>query len=871
MTSKFFLPQTPDIGGRLRAKLPGAGLGLKTASTAPVVHRPARRRGRGGGIPLALTEISGNLTYTAATVTVWFTLGEKPWAFGSDAARENHIHDAATQLAALAGHTVQVRRTSTPFPVGQWAANLAGNSRPLPDPLPAGLPAGVERSIAIDAGWQAHLGNAVRHLGDREFTLSRTHLGVVLPRRRKKKTGDPVEVQIAQIGETVAQRGLDARPATSSELIDLIYRSVGIGLDVPSFHPGAVGVDDIAEFTEAVEWRRGPFDMTTELIDRRTGRSVHVAVLTVGRMGELDIPQLHEPWAHLSDQVDFPVDWSSRFRVLGPAAARGSVQLRHRVILSQIRDYADHRLPQPPELERLAGRAAEVGDQMDTGTPVDSGRAHGWHRLAVHGETRELCLARARDLTRIYESMLARTQLVHARNQVGSLREFIPGEADANTGYVRRLPLPMMAGAVPQATAKVGDDRGDLIGHTVVSGNRPVFLDLHFPMEVRERGGLVVLCGEPGGGKSTLTGALGYLNARRGVQVTLMDPSGPLARLCSMPELAPFSRVIDLTGSRAGTLAPYPSVPTPHRRDYQPGPDGDAKFDDAVKMAHHERRGLVYDICRMLLPVNIPDFNDVAMAIREAIGQVPAQETTTLNDVVAALIAAGTSDRHAKIAAGLLQEVSGLPQGRLFFGTPPPGTLDAAPLTVITMAGLTLPDLSLGRDQWNTDEALAVPVLHMANQLAARRCYSGDMHTRKMVGLDEAHFMAGWRSGRAFFRRLARDSRKWNIAALVASQNPGDILELDVQNLVTSVFVGRIAEDAKIAAEALRLLRLPVNDGYESVLAGLSQYDTSSTNRLGYREFAVRDVDGRVQIVRVDVSYVPGLLAALNTTPGATK
>ena len=143
-------------------------------------------------------------------------------------------------------------------------------------------------------------------------------------------------------------------------------------------------------------------------------------------------------------------------------------------------------------------------------------------------------------------------------------------------------------------------------------------------------------------------------------------------------------------------------------------------------------------------------------------------------------------------------------------------------LTVITMAGLRLPDLKIEREYWSAEEQLALPMLHTAHRLAVRRCYGGSMESRKLVGLDEAHFMEGWRSGRSFLVRLARDSRKWNLAALVASQNPRDILGLDVQNLVSTVFVGRIAEDAEIAAEALRLLRVPVDDGYEAVLASLS-------------------------------------------------
>ena len=245
----------------------------------------------------------------------------------------------------------------------------------------------------------------------------------------------------------------------------------------------------------------------------------------------------------------------------------------------------------------------------------------------------------------------------------------------------------------------------------------------------------------------------------------------------------------------------------------------------------------------------------------------PIEETlSTLDDLVSCLRAMGEDEPRE--LANLLLDTAEMPLALLFFGAPPPSTLgnDAA-LTVITMAGLRLPDLKIEREYWSAEEALALPMLHTAHRLAVRRCYGGSMSQRKLVGLDEAHFMEGWRSGRSFLVRLARDSRKWNLAALVASQNPGDILGLDVQNLVSTVFVGRIAEDSEIASEALRLLRVPTEAGYEQTLASLSAVDTSSASRLGFREFVMRDVDGRVQRVRVDVSYVPELLTHLDTTP----
>jgi hypothetical protein len=275
---------------------------------------------------------------------------------------------------------------------------------------------------------------------------------------------------------------------------------------------------------------------------------------------------------------------------------------------------------------------------------------------------------------------------------------------------------------------------------------------------------------------------------------------------------------------------------------------------------------LVQDICSMLVPPQVAREASTATALRHAVRTVPAEESSTLDDVVSCL--QGMDDADARELGNLLLDTAEMPLALLFFGTPPPGTLgDDAALTVITMAGLRLPDLKIEREYWSAEEQLALPMLHTAHRLAVRRCYGGSMDSRKMVGLDEAHFMEGWRSGRSFLVRLARDSRKWNLAALVASQNPRDILGLDVQNLVSTVFVGRIAEDAEIAAEALRLLRVPVDDGYEAVLASLSQVDASSSARLGFREFVMRDVDGRVQRIRVDVSYVSTLLDYLDTTP----
>ncbi|MGH3715009.1 MAG: ATP-binding protein [Micromonosporaceae bacterium] len=863
-------PAQPAFPPAQPASPPGKEKRLSSAKRRPK-HKDRQPRQE-----LAITEIAGHLTFTGNTVTAWYWLPEMRWAFRPDKERENLIIAIAEQYAGLAGMRLHLRRTTKPFPADEWARTVAGNT-PYPLPRVQGAPS-----------WADHLVAAQRHLLSANSSEGQTYLGITFARRgfgdvwaerfnqiRGRGTADSERKRTArlveQFDEVLGAFGMRGRRVTSQELEWLLYRSVALCMAPPTglspVSDGQWEAGDLLALTEQIERYRAPYGSTVKLVNRLTGEERHVAVLTVGRMEPLDIPERHEPWLHFHERLPWAMELSSRIDVLGAGDAFRNLEHRLRMIRSQQVDYADHGMDAPPELERLAQRALHVGDEMTTGLPLDASRVHGWHRLAVGGRTREEALERARRVMKTYSRDM-RISLQHPKNQDWLAREFIPGEPVANTGYVRRMPVRLFAAALPQAASTVGDRRGDLIGRTAGTCRRPVFLDLHFPTEVRERSGLAVFVAEPGGGKSTLMGALGYLNARRGNQVTMLDPSGPLARLCQMPELRPFSRVLNLTGSEHGTLAPYALIPTPQREHYVPGPVGDREYEVSVANARAERRMLVQDIASMLVPPQVAREASTATLLRHAVRQVPAEETSTLDDVIRSL---QETDDDGRELGNLLLDTAEMPLALLFFGNPPAGSLaDDTVLTVITMAGLRLPDLKIEREYWSAEEQLALPMLHTAHRLAVRRCYSGDMTRRKLVGLDEAHFMEGWRSGRSFLVRLARDSRKWNLAAVVASQNPKDILGLDVQNLVSTVFVGRIAEDPEIAAEALRMLRVPRDVGYEQTLAGLSQVDPASQERLPYREFVMRDVDGRVQRMRVDISYVPGLLDYLDTTPGGS-
>jgi hypothetical protein len=225
---------------------------------------------------------------------------------------------------------------------------------------------------------------------------------------------------------------------------------------------------------------------------------------------------------------------------------------------------------------------------------------------------------------------------------------------------------------------------------------------------------------------------------------------------------------------------------------------------------------------------------------------------------------------HAQTLADLLSDTAETRQGRLFFPPRerPEAALEHVPrseavLTVITMSGLVLPNPAVPREHWSFTERMSVPALHLASWYATRAIYGMPRYVRKVLALDECHFLAMWPVGRALFQRVGRDTRKHNVCCLAASQDPSDTLNMDVANHVAGAFVGRIEDDA-VAADALRLLRVPTDAGYEHAISTLSQ-PTPDGRPPDYREFVYRDPDGNVDRFVVDLSHNPALLSVVNT------
>ncbi|NDL60963.1 ATP-binding protein [Phytoactinopolyspora mesophila] len=817
--------------------------------------------------------IIGHLQITGTSLWAWYQLGSQKWQFTTTTQREQLWDQLTARLARLAGHVIKLRTTTKPYPSFEFARDLDHDT---PHPLP---------DVPSAPTWDDYLERQQRRLHTRLLDEKVVTLGVRVgpaPKRdvvnalrnlqthpvSRSEVGKLVD-RLRTLDDIVAGSGLNGRPLDAGQMAWLMYRSVGMGMPVPT-QAGMAGKvwesDDLLAFTDPVNWFYRPWSPTIRVAGTIAGREIvrHVAVLTVGRMADRRFPEDGgPPWMLETDRLDFPVEWSLSGLLVPPRELTRTVEYERNRAQGIESHYAEHAEEPPPAVARAIEQATQTYDEVTEGDSRVAVRFAGPIRLAVHAPSRDEALSRVRRVIDQYGDRL-RIEIAHPQGQHELLREFIPGEPWSTTGYQRRFPVGYLAAAMPHVSSSLGTPTGPYLGYTIGSARRAVRHDGHYPMEHLNAPGLVPVTAEPGAGKSYLLGTLAYHAVRRGQPTCILDPSGPLARLCELSELSPFARQLDLTEADPGTLAPWQLIPEPRRNEFQ----SDKEYQRAVRRAHAERQQLGYDVMRMMLPNSLLTNHEADTALHDAIrvlGGAPSVNPSRAIEVL---------DAHAsnisKELAQHLRDAAKFPLGELIFPehSEPiePSAADDKTLVVITMPGLQVPDPDMPRERWSTEELYAAPLMHLAAFYTARFIYGRRRGIRKNLLMDENHIMARWGSGRALFVRLARDSRKHDTATYASSQHPMDHLDIGkIEALIGSAFVGRL-EDEEAATAAMRLLRAP--EEYANAAMSLSPKMTGeiASDRSG--EFLYRDASGRIETFRVDARWHPELHEALISTPG---
>jgi hypothetical protein len=810
----------------------------------------------------AVRDVLGHVVLTNKAVWAHYILEGQRWSFLDDSARAALLERVAARWASLAGRAIKLRVLSRPYPAGEWATNLdAATPNRLPD-VPDALPFARWLDGQRERVTRSRLDERQVLLGVRVGARQKMSAGAFAAALAGDATSAamPIVREVALVGELVAGAGFEATPADPVTMERLLHSAAAVGVPTPVLTAG-IGGDhwtpgDLAAVLGSVRWSFRPWGRTVAVEAWRDGRPVtaHVAVLTVGRMEDQRYPESgRAPWMTYADRLEFPSEWCMSGRIVGRGDYEKEADYHRNRVLHIARHYRhDHGEEPPLSVDRAVRHANEIVDEVTDGPPELAARFTGVIRLAVWGDTEDETLSRARRMVEQYADEV-RIALEHPAGQAAMLREWFPAEPWDTTGFQRVMPVGYLAAGLPHTSAAIGDSTGPYLGYACGTTRFAFMLD---PCAVTEgpngRSGLCPIVADPGAGKSFLTGLLAYHGARRGTQTVVLDPSGPLAALCQLPELAPYARHLSLSSGAPGTLSPCSLIADVDPDDY---PDWDDYMAD-WRVVTQARREVLIETLAGLVPYGSRE--PAARWLPRVVRGLEVTADTTPWEVIAGLAATGNSE--AVELGDQLRDVAALREGALVLGVegePPPEPMTDAALTVITIEGVTLPGEDTDPKDWSLRERIAQPVLALAIMYASRFVYTGPADRRRQLHLDEVHFLARWASGRSFFQRLARDSRKRNTAVFASSQVPADVLSLGVGALFAHAFVGRLEDDVT-SKEALRLVRTP--DVYASTITGLGRRYPG--------EFLYLDPAGRVQRIRVDADWLPHVKEALRTDPG---
>ncbi|MFG2076689.1 ATP-binding protein [Nonomuraea maritima] len=793
---------------------------------------------------LAVRYFDDRILLTDTCAWAYFRLPTVSYEFVTPEEREALATNITIALAAIRmpDAEVHLRVAHRTYPAAEWAMALNATSDEGP-------------------GWRDYLEEMYRHVWAKDFWTKEVYLGVRLGPRGKQLGGafsqlfgfyqktekvlgmedDHVPAgeigrwteQAERLGRALASSALYARHATSVEVAWLFQHAAagGIGDPAPSASPRR-------------RWGRGEIESLVEG-EIHNGRSLlrivqpqgdsYVAFLSFARFPDLMPFPDGEPWLHFADQLPFPVEISSRMRLIPAAKASKDVARK----LAHARDMDNH--------IREAGAEAPLAlaEQIDAARMLEHGITkerlpfvYGWHRLIVSAPTEEICVQRVEAVVEHYRDM--GIDVVNSTGDQFSLFcETLPGEKVRVNAYAQRQPLRTIAGGMATATVDLGDRMGEssegwlgpYIGETVGRARSIVHFD-PLVAATRNRPTAIAITGEPGGGKTTLALLMIYQMALRGVTVAVIDPKGDAESLVQLLEKrGRKARVIPLGSAAPGLLDPF-------------------SFGDDIAA----KKTMATETLRLLLP-RMSEERESAMI--QAVAAVSNQPDPSLGKVVDFLERA--DDPASKNLGAVLRSMSEMHLARLCFDPSGGDQIDSEGwTTVFTLGGLTLPDVATGRDDYSYEQRLSVALLYLVSQFARRLMNGLDRRAPKAIFLDEAWAITSTPEGAKLVPEVSRMGRSRNTALVLVSQNAGDLLNEQVTNCLSSVFAFRSTERVEVD-HVMSLLGVESSEEHKAVLRSL-----------GNGECIFRDLDGRAGRIGVDL-ISEELLRWLDTNPTHDK
>jgi hypothetical protein len=768
-------------------------------------------------------------------------LPRQPWFFVDPFVQKMVKVATAERYAQLHGRRLHLRGTSRPWSTKMWREAMMR--------YPA--------EGAALAEYEPNLHLTSRRL-DRMSLADRVDmLGVQLHNRRHP------EAELEELRYTLAGPGFEAEPARPSEIAWLMKRSMALGcpIDAPRALFDEEGNElgweagDIQALADGSDrFAEDAFARTTvvrSFVDEEVVEK-HVTVSTLGRVAEFN---RWEPWLAMLARLPFPVETSVVIDVLTPEKAMSRIQRAKRKVDAQIHHHGQMKAEVPYELDVSKDVVKYIAHDIAKGMEGEATRTRVWVHFATFGDTASEDLQRAAELRRLFSP---KVEVEITQDQVALVDSFTPGEKHPTSAFVREMSVRALARAVPTADTGIGHRVGDYIGYTSFGAARqPVLFDPHYNQEVENTGQTILVVGDLGTGKSSFGAMKIFQAVTGGEHCSVFDPGGAMARLCRLwPK---ESLHIDLMSASEGLLGPFGIIPDPIRANY----DTDKEYVQAQKNVASLRHSTAMTMFRMMLPAEIQS-DATFFALDEAVTAVGGHISASGDNVISALAGQqGPRRQLCQDLARILKRIGDSPAGRLLFAQSPRERLDEIGdplLTVITAAGIALPDERKSRLEWTLAESLNATLVHHAAMLVHQSVHQRPRDERKTTMSDENYVIVGNSAGQGMIRDGAHMTRQLNQTAYWMSHGAGEFGD-DAAELVNTGFSGKVT-NRKRQEEVLKAFKLPTAVGYEEMLGSLRSNEEEPREMLAY-------IGGRHQRITVDLKHLPDeVQQIMKTTPG---
>lgn len=374
------------------------------------------------------------------------------------------------------------------------------------------------------------------------------------------------------------------------------------------------------------------------------------------------------------------------------------------------------------------------------------------------------------------------------------------------------------------------------IGFAMEGSARPVFWDPHTCV-LNNKPPVTIITGQPGTGKTFFGSLLIGQSAMMGKRTVVFDPKGDFLVVKNLQDEGYIENVrfINIANSQPGMLDPFFMSNDPK-----------------------ERTSIVTGFVDTL----IGGMNDDQKRVLSVhIRQLVKSPNASLSGLVTSLrgsMSRNVEDKNtARNLGGILYSTKELKYADVCFA--PATATNLKPInidsgcTIITMAGLKLPDANKTIKDFSTEEKLSSAILYILVDFLHRILNSQKSHDENgkiilsTILIDEANIVVSSNAGAQIIEKLGNLGRSKKCSTILMSQNNSHFKRLNINNAVSTRFTFCVEdrEDARTIIEGMGLDR----DAKESEIRNYVQL----VNNLSQGQVLMCDMDKRQGRVKIEV------------------